>query len=551
MTITAPSPTTTAAEPLLPGVAWLADKSGMTITDPKQLKRLRRDELSPSTSFNLDPSSCAVSMVASRLLPREDGVFMANQLGTAAHAVLEVLLNLPAEERTKERASEIARQLRTDPELADKMLGHGLAPLVAALDEGDLAKWYFEVDRRTHGLWKIEDPRNVTVYATELGYGGKDGKKVKVGRVPFIGYIDRVDSILDTETREIVGFFVKDYKAGKYKEGDSRFGDDYGDQIRLYAAVVTAGEGIVPTGGDLLFITYGKSRTIDTSPEAIAITVKRFERAWDRMHKLADENFYPVRVGPLCSWCDLVLACPAAIADGKKDLSNTEKDSSGKRVIVKDELGKNTVGKAHNPVLLGIPTVREAIPFAKTSEAAPAAVPSAAIAAHKAVTPEKEPTTMTDLATIERPAPRIIEGTNNSDSTINGLLNGNSWAAQAVFGLTALAVETLDAAGQEINGVTVTALTQTFATIVLNVQMNLAGAASWKDGLNTRIRGALRTAVETKVGPWGEGPEQFDAWVKTLTNRTTAIASVAIATFSLGTTLPASPWTALAAKPAA
>jgi putative RecB family exonuclease len=550
VTITAPSPTI-AAEPksLMPGVAWLADGKGMTITDPEQLKRVRRKELSPSTSFNLDASSCSVSMVASRLLPREDGTFEANQLGTAGHAVLESLLSLKPELRTKEQAKAIVRRLRTDKPFADELLGHGLAALVAALNEVDLAKWYYEVDRRALGLWLIEDPKLVTVYQSELGFGGKDGKKVNVGRVPIICFIDRVDKVLDVTTREIVGFSVVDYKMGHFKEAN-RFGDDYGDQIRLYVATMEAAEGLPISGGDLYFCTDGKRRTIDTSPEAVAITVKRFERAWDRMHKLADENFYPVKVGPLCSWCDLVQACPAAIADGKKDLSNTEKDAKGKRVVLLGPDGKPTVGKSYSPVALGIPTVREPAPSDRIIPTTPKTAGAAPVAAHNEQDQAKETKTMSDTSTTTRPAARILEGTNSRDSTINGLLNGNSYSAQAVFGLTSLAVETLDAAGQEINGTNVTALTQTFASIVLNVQANLSGPASYSDGLNTRIRGALRTSVETKVGPWGQDVAAFDAWVKSLTNRTTAIASVAITTFNLGTELPASPWAALAVSAA-
>jgi hypothetical protein len=78
------APQDTAAISLMAGTAWLADGSGMTITDVSVLNRLRRAELSVSTSHSLTVESCATAMVASRILPRDDDAFQGNQLGTAA-----------------------------------------------------------------------------------------------------------------------------------------------------------------------------------------------------------------------------------------------------------------------------------------------------------------------------------------------------------------------------------------------------------------------------------------------------------------------------------
>jgi hypothetical protein len=74
----------TTAKLLMAGTAWLANSSGMTITDVSVLNRLRQAELSVPTSHSLTVDSCATAMVASRILPRDDDALQGNQLGTVA-----------------------------------------------------------------------------------------------------------------------------------------------------------------------------------------------------------------------------------------------------------------------------------------------------------------------------------------------------------------------------------------------------------------------------------------------------------------------------------
>lgn len=543
----------------MPGVAWTVKPNGeigLTATGERQLGRIRRSELSASTSFALDPSSCAVSMVGSRLLPRDDDAFEPNQLGTAAHAVLEHIFNQPGAERTKELATATSRRLLAEREFALLYLDEYLTNRIAAFTSDEATRWLAEVDRRTHGLWEIEDPTTVTVHFTEMAFGERANRTVMIGRVPFVGYVDRVRKILDVETGEVISYLVDDYKAGKVKQAD-RYGDDYGDQIRIYDEAVFQATGIKPDGGSLLFIAYGVERKIDTSPEAVAVTIKRFERAYDRMNKLTEENFFPAKGGPLCGWCELVNACPVAKKDGRTDLSNTEK-VNGKRVVVEGKklkglsavaLGIPTVG-APAPGLPPIPPVADLPPLprstttANTTTLAPEkpAVPKAA--AHIPVTPKESKEIMTTVATTFP----VKEGTSCREASVDGSLNGASYAATAVFGITSLAVEQLSLYNQPINGQTVAALTQTYATIVQTVQAKFSGSTGWGEGINTRIRGALRTSIETIPAPWGGDVDAWTKWVQSATNRTSAITTVAIATWNLGTDIPESPWAAIAAS---
>lgn len=517
----------------MPGVAWAHNGKYMTATDPELLKRLRRKEMSASRSFALDPGTCSVGMVADMVLPREDDLFEANQLGTAAHGVLEAMFQMEGPKRTKEAATAIMHQLREDREFALTFLDENLTDQIHDLGPADLIRWYDEVQTRVHGLWKIEDPTKVTVHFTEMEFGAKFDREVKIGKVPFTGFIDRVDQILDLATGEIVGYKVVDFKAGKFKDGSSQYGDDYGDQIRLYVVAVREAEGITPDSGALYFIKYGKDRDIDTSPDKVAATVRRFERAWDRMNELADKNQYPTKVGPLCGWCKLVNACPAGLAAGKTDLSNTDK-VNGKRVVIPGKAKKGL-----DRVLLGIPTLPA--PGAAPVPAAPTDVPAGLLesAAHRENEPitERINPTMADAAT--------LVSAETSEAAIKGDLNANSPAAQAVFHLSSLAVQELTRNEVTVNGATVRALTQTYATVIQAVEFALTGASDWQSPLNARLRAAFNTTVDTYPAPWLGSAEDWDAWVKSATNRTKAIASSAVKLWERGAELPDRPWSGL------
>jgi putative RecB family exonuclease len=532
----------------MPGVAWAANGSFMTITDPKTLARLRKSELSASRSFDLDPGSCAVGLVKGVVLPREDDIFGANQLGTGAHAVLEALFQLPQGERTKECAVQLMHRLHDDPEFAGELVDANYVEQLTNLNDEDLARWYDEIQRRVLGLWEIEDPRNITVHFTEMSFGKRHGREIKVGRVPFVGFIDRVDQILDLTTGEVIGYKVIDYKAGKYKEGNE-YGDDYADQVRLYVAAVKAAEGIEPESGALYFITYGKPRDIDTSPEKVDATIRRFERAWDRMHKLADENKYPTKVGPLCGWCELVNACPAAIKARKTDLSNTEK-VNGKRVVVP---GKEKKGL--DRVLLGIPTLPPGagphrFDTDESTDAAAAPQPTdleqglIESAAHR----EQDRTERTTVPMTTTDTHYPITNGATRDAFIGDSLNSASFAAQAGFHLTGLAVQELTRADLAVNGANVGALAQTYGHIIEQVEKTLSGGFDWNSQLNARLRAALNTVVDTVPAPWGGTADQWNDWVVSAVKRTRAIASVATKLVNPATVKPADPWATLAGQ---
>ena len=113
----------------------------------------------------------------------------------------------------------------------------------------------------------------------------------------------------------------------------------------------------------------------------------------------------------------------------------------------------------------------------------------------------------------------------------DGLLNPNSYSATAVFGIVEMAVELLHQAGVQLRPTVVTALSRTLAHIVLQVQHDLAGGRSYQDGVNTRLRGALRTTVATMPLPFGQDEQGWSAWVARAIRRTDSIARAAVSLF--------------------
>ena len=92
-------------------------------------------------------------------------------------------------------------------------------------------------------------------------------------------------------------------------------------------------------------------------------------------------------------------------------------------------------------------------------------------------------------------------------------------------------MELLHAAGVPLRPSVVTALSRTLAHVVLAVQHELAGSRSYQDGVNTRLRGALRTTVSTMPPPFGGDAQAWSAWVARAIRRTDSIAKAAVDLF--------------------
>lgn len=127
-------------------------------------------------------------------------------------------------------------------------------------------------------------------------------------------------------------------------------------------------------------------------------------------------------------------------------------------------------------------------------------------------------------------------------------LNAASYAATGVFGLASLAYEELARREQPINRETVDALTKTLTLVVKRAQGELSGSSSFQHGLNTRLRGALRTVVEVNPLPFGEPTAAWTGWINRAIGHTKSIAKAAHRAYEWDG--KGEPWKTLAVDPA-
>lgn len=571
-----------APSPLLTGVAWSG--TDLIVTDPNLIdKRLRRSALSASTSKSM--RGCLVRWAGEKLLPRVSDPFAVSELGTSTHAVLEDLYNANAPTRTTDLFADLRDEhskkqwsLERYQSLPDNLSPEGVP---VEFDEWvkNQDRWKSEVDRLGLRTFEIEDPRETVVYKTELPF---DGVTI-AGGVPAMGYIDRVDiEIVRGEER----FVVVDLKTGKQKSAFdlNRYGDDHGDQIRIYYDAIRALLGVAPAAGRIHYTQFGTSREIPLTELALEKTRKDFRAAWDIHNRVTENGRFPAKTGPLCGWCPLVNACPAAAAAGKKasdklDTPPATAVALGIPTVRTDAIAmgsKEPYAPAPAPLVTAATAARSIAaapaspPVAPTAEVAPAdpfaasaPAPAPVVAPVPAVAPviafpvaaaqgaahgagDNADPNGTGTPTVNNEQPLFSEG-KPWEPTINGRLNGASYSAMGVIGLTQVAGELLVEAGRPLNGQTLDQLTDLLAEVIVTVQKSVRnGDFDWDAGINTRIRGALRTTIETLPLPWDATTE--DAWVEwkaKAIKRTRVFVVRAIRLYNLGDTVTATSFSAL------
>jgi len=512
------------------------------VTTAEAVAVVDRDRLSASTAKAV--LSCPARMVADRLMRGPDNPLDAAPIGTAAHTVLERLFALPAADRTPGRAEFLVDGLMLELASPDTPAGW------PGIERGSVARWRTQVAGKVAGIFALEDPRAVLVRRTEWPLDG-----VEVAGVPFTGFVDRADIAGDPVR---VGCRIVDYKSGRYR-GVAPFGDDHGDQLRVYAEAVRMVDGALPIAADLLYIGARRARPVSLSRREMTATLEGFARAWVELKRHVAAQAFPATPSALCGWCPLVNCCPAAARDGKVPRTD----------------GLPTALEVGIPVL-GVPVLGTGGPALPPGEQ-PALVPAGdGITGDDAGSvPDLNVDNVFDAPPTVAAAGQVVAahmdgqepGTTGTDSTEDGgtamtsmlredkpweqtagpdgRLNPNSYSATAVFGIVEMAVELLHQAGVPLRPSVVTALSRTLAHVVLTVQQDLSGSASYQDGVNTRLRGALRTAVATMPLPFGRDAHAWSEWVARAVRRTDSIARAAVGLFD-DTDPHDEPWRALA-----
>ena len=211
--------------------------------------------------------------------------------GTLVHAVLEALFDLPAQERTPERALQLVEPrwralVEAEPELAAMLEGDGLTDQAWFAQAGALVERWFE----------LEDPTRLEPADRELYV------ETEIDGLTLRGYIDRLDVAPSGEVR------IVDYKTGRCP--DERFESKALFQMKFYALVLWRLRGVVP---DLLQLVYlGDGRIMRYVPEEADLRAieRNVKAVWAAIERAAHTGDWRPRTSTLCSWCDFQALCP-------------------------------------------------------------------------------------------------------------------------------------------------------------------------------------------------------------------------------------------------
>lgn len=471
----------------------------LVVDDPRALEKVDRKALSASTMKSVQ--SCPARFVADRLRPRDEDPFSAASVGTAAHTVFERLFALPGDERTTHKAIELIVALSVETWREDEQV--------------ERLRWGAEVMSKVLPLFKIEDPSATDVVALEERFDG-----IEIGGVPFIGFIDRITRGEDD------GIEIEDFKSGKAVTAAEalRFGDDHGDQIRLYAAAYEARYGVRPKVGRLLYTGAGRSRKVSVTGPAIKRTVATFTQTWDELKGYVEAGKFPAKTSALCGWCPLVNTCPAARLAGKE--ARVPQPSARELPIpgpVTPVRGK--VRKFDMLADLEEATSDQDVDLERMVDAGDDSVAGTgrevAGAAHPDVETTKEEHTAMSGFTKR-------EGKPWDDPPKRGI-DPASYSAHALFDTVQIAVKQLQERGIKITGSTVDALSKTLGKVILDAQEQVFGVRDWQAASNTRIRYSLTTTLATLPLPFGGDSDAWAVWAKKAVRRCVSIAGAVVA----------------------
>jgi len=214
--------------------------------------------------------------------------------GTVVHKVLEDLFDLPAAQRTPERAEGLLRPawealLEVDPALGE-MFGDGAeAPEICA--------WLASCRTSLEQYFTLEDPTRLEPAERESYVETLLGSKLLLR-----GFIDRLDVAPTGEIR------VVDYKTGRAP--DPAFEAKALFQMKFYALVIWRARGVVPKVLQLVYLGSGELLRYSPDEQDLLATERKVEALWAAIRLARETGDYRPRRSALCGWCAHQSLCP-------------------------------------------------------------------------------------------------------------------------------------------------------------------------------------------------------------------------------------------------
>jgi putative RecB family exonuclease len=216
--------------------------------------------------------------------------------GTVVHRVLENLFDLPAADRTPDRAASLLgpawdELVAAEPDIAE-MFGSDSS------GGPEIAAWLASCRESLGRYFTLEDPTRLEPAEREAYV-----ETLLDSKLLLRGFVDRLDV---TPTGEIR---VVDYKTGK-APGES-FEAKALFQMKFYALVIWRTRGVVPRVLQLIYLGSGELLRYTPDEQDLLATERKVEALWRAIVSATETGDWRPSKSSLCGWCAHQSICPA------------------------------------------------------------------------------------------------------------------------------------------------------------------------------------------------------------------------------------------------
>ncbi|HET9828937.1 MAG TPA: PD-(D/E)XK nuclease family protein [Nocardioidaceae bacterium] len=216
--------------------------------------------------------------------------------GTVVHRVLENLFDLPAADRTPDRAASLLGPAWDELVAAEP----DIAEMFGADSSGgpEIAAWLASCRESLGRYFTLEDPTRLEPAEREAYV-----ETLLDSKLLLRGFVDRLDV---TPTGEIR---VVDYKTGK-APGES-FEAKALFQMKFYALVIWRTRGVVPRVLQLIYLGSGELLRYTPDEQDLLATERKVEALWRAIVSATETGDWRPSKSSLCGWCAHQSICPA------------------------------------------------------------------------------------------------------------------------------------------------------------------------------------------------------------------------------------------------
>lgn len=257
------------------------------------------DSLSPSRIQSF--TSCPLAFRFSSIEKLPDPPTIHTTKGTVVHRTLEVLLGLPAHERTEDAATDIHHSTRSEFEDHPDLVSLGLS-------DAERKKFWDDAMSLVRNYFSMEDPREIQPEGVELRI------EAQMGDFTLRGIIDRLERTADGS------LVITDYKTGRSPR-DSQTKERM-TQMMLYAWLCREHFGESPTSLRLMYVRDGRTIVAEPNEQQISFQQKRTQAIFKAITSSCTSGRFAPQKSALCNFCAYKRWCPEF--GGDPDLAAVE-----------------------------------------------------------------------------------------------------------------------------------------------------------------------------------------------------------------------------------